>query len=72
MAKGLVFKLSPFFLPNFAIIKAIMDLYEELKERGLVYQVSNEEGVKKLLHKKALLFTPVLTRAPKVCRREIC
>ena len=32
-----------------------MDLYEELKERGLVYQVSNEEGVKKLLHKKALL-----------------
>ena len=37
---------DPVFLPNFAIIKTIMDLYEELKERGLVYQVSNEEGVK--------------------------
>ena len=39
-----------FFLSNFAIIEAIMDLYEELKSRGLVYQVSNEEGVKKLLN----------------------
>ena len=43
-------------MPDFAIIKAIMDLYEELKERGLVYQVSNEEGVKKLLHKKGASF----------------
>ena len=62
---------NPVFLFNFAIIKAIMDLYEELKERGLVYQVSNEESVKNILNKKTLLFTPVLTRARKVCRREI-
>lgn len=33
-----------------------MDLYEELKERGLVYQVSNEEGVKKLLNTKGASF----------------
>ena len=36
--------MSLFFLSDFAIIEAIMDLYEELKSRGLVYQVSNEEG----------------------------
>ena len=54
-------------MPNFAIIKTIMDLYEELKERGLVYQVSNEEGVKNILNKKALLFTSVLTLQPKAC-----
>ena len=41
---------------NFAIIKAIMDLYEELKERGLVYQVSNEESVKNILNKKDASF----------------
>ena len=45
-----------FFLFNFAIIKAIMDLYEELKERGLVYQVSNEESVKNILNKKDASF----------------
>ena len=33
-----------------------MDLYDELKERGLVYQVSNEEGVKKLLNIKGGAF----------------
>jgi len=33
-----------------------MDLYEELKSRGLVYQVSSEEGVKKLLSKKGSTF----------------
>ena len=43
-------------MPNFAIIKAIMDLYDELKERGLVYQVSNEESVKKLLNTKGASF----------------
>ena len=45
-----------FFLSDFAIIEAIMDLYEELKSRGLVYQVSNEEGVKKLLNAKGASF----------------
>jgi len=43
-------------LSNFAIIEAIMDLYEELKSRDLVYQVSSEEGVKKLLNKKGASF----------------
>jgi len=43
-------------LSNFAIIEAIMDLYEELKSRGLVYQISNEEGVKKLLNIKDASF----------------
>ncbi len=38
------------------MIKAIMDLFEELKERGLVYHVSNEEGVKKLLNAKGAYF----------------
>ena len=33
-----------------------MDLYDELKERGLVYQVSNEEGVKKLFKYKRRCF----------------
>ena len=33
-----------------------MDLYEELKERGLVYQVSNEESVKNILNKKDASF----------------
>src|SRR3989338_5993432 len=33
-----------------------MDLYEELKSRGLVYQVSSEEGVKKLLNAKGASF----------------
>ena len=33
-----------------------MDLYKELKERGLVYQVSNEENVKKLLNTKGAAF----------------
>jgi len=41
---------------NFAIIEAVMDLYEELKSRGLVYQVSSEEGVKKLLNAKDASF----------------
>ena len=41
---------------NFAIIEVIMDLYDELKSRGLVYQVSSEEGVKKLLSKKDASF----------------
>ena len=45
-----------FFLSNFAIIETIMDLYEELKSRGLVYQVSSEEGVKKLLNAKGVSF----------------
>jgi len=45
-----------FFLSDFAIIEAIMDLYEELKSRGLIYQVSSEEGVKKLLSKKDASF----------------
>ena len=45
-----------FFLSDFAIIEAIMDLYEELKSRGLVYQVSSEEGVKKLLNTKDASF----------------
>ena len=43
-------------MSNFAIIEAIMDLYEELKSRGLVYQISNEEGVKKLLNIKDASF----------------
>jgi len=43
-------------LSDFAIIETIMDLYEELKSRGLVYQVSSEEGVKKLLSKKGSTF----------------
>lgn len=43
-------------MPDFAIIKTIMDLYEELKSRGLVYQVSNEEGVKNILNKKGASF----------------
>ena len=43
-------------MSNFAIIEAIMDLYEELKSRDLVYQVSSEEGVKKLLNKKGASF----------------
>jgi len=43
-------------LPDFAIIEAIMDLYDELKSRGLVYQVSNEESVKKLLNIKGASF----------------
>lgn len=43
-------------MPDFAIIKAIMNLYEELKERGLVYQISNEEGVKNILNKKGASF----------------
>ena len=43
-------------MPDFAIIEAIMDLYEELKSRGLVYQVSSEEGVKKLLNAKGASF----------------
>ena len=43
-------------MSNFAIIEAIMDLYEELKSRGLVYQISNEEGVKKLLNAKDASF----------------
>ena len=38
------------------MIKAIMDLYEELKERGLMYQVSNEEGVKNILNAKNAAF----------------
>ena len=33
-----------------------MDLYDELKERGLVYQVSNEEGVKNILNTKGASF----------------
>ena len=33
-----------------------MDLFEELKERGLVYQVSSKEGVKKLLNTKDASF----------------
>src|SRR3989344_6252294 len=48
--------LALFFLSNFAMIEAIMDLYEELKSRGLVYQVASEEGVKKLLSKKGASF----------------
>ena len=43
-------------MSDFAIIETIMDLYEELKSRGLVYQVSSEEGVKKLLSKKGSTF----------------
>jgi len=43
-------------LSDFAIIEAIMDLYEELKSRGLIYQVSSEEGVKKLLNAKGASF----------------
>lgn len=43
-------------MPDFAIIKTIMNLYDELKERGLVYQVSGEEGVKKLLNTKDASF----------------
>ncbi|KKT21412.1 MAG: Tyrosine-tRNA ligase [Parcubacteria group bacterium GW2011_GWB1_43_8] len=43
-------------MPDFAIIEAIMDLYDELKSRGLVYQVSNEESVKKLLNIKGASF----------------
>lgn len=39
-------------MPDFVIIKKIMNLYDELKERGLVYQVSNEEKVKEYLSKK--------------------
>ncbi len=45
-----------FFLSDFVMIRIIMNLYEELKERGLVYQVSNEEGVKKLLNTKDVSF----------------
>jgi len=48
--------MSLFFLSDFAIIEAIMDLYEELKSRGLVYQVSSEKGVKKLLNAKGASF----------------
>ena len=43
-------------MSDFAIIEAIMDLYEELKSRGLIYQVSSEEGVKKLLNAKGASF----------------
>lgn len=33
-----------------------MGIFDELKERGLIYQVSNEEGVKKLLSAKGASF----------------
>ena len=33
-----------------------MNLFEELKERGLIYQVSNENGVKELLGKAGAVF----------------
>ncbi len=39
-------------MSNFAIIESIMDLFEELKQRGLVYQVSSEEKIKEYLSKK--------------------
>ena len=45
-----------FFLSDFAIIETTMDLYDEFKSRGLVYQVSSEEGVKKLLNAKDASF----------------
>lgn len=34
----------------------IMNLYEELKQRGVLYQISNEEAVKKLLNEKNVCF----------------
>lgn len=33
-----------------------MNLFDELKDRGLIYQVSNEDGVKNLLNKKGASF----------------
>lgn len=33
-----------------------MDIFSEFKERGLIYQVSNEEGVRKLLNTKGASF----------------
>ena len=45
IAKGLV-KLSPVFLSDFVMIKAIMDLYDELKSGGLCIKFPTKRALK--------------------------
>ena len=49
-------------------LPAFMNIFEDLKNRGLVYQVSNEEKKKDTCLTREPLFIAGLTRAEKVCR----